>query len=302
MVRDLQVLQLLGMVLLVVSGAAFMLLAHRTGHLSAGLMANIVLLFMVMPLVPWGLREASLVISLVYGLLTLSALSVSGRFDVETLWTLQFLILAAAFTAGVLVARNLHVRKRDIAVRFDLVKAHQELEHLSNVDPMTGAWNRRYLEARFDDLAEQARAEGECLRLAVMDIDHFKQINDTWGHHCGDDILRELSAVFRTHAPGHAHLVRLGGDEFALLQAGDGVEDLVDRCLRHLETNPELLRQTQGRPVTVSVGFAALPPGQPVDLQVLYRAADKDLYVSKRLRKARTAREQAPDERGATFG
>ena len=105
-VRDTQVLYLLGMALLTIAGTAFVLLAHKTGVFSAVLMSSVVLLFMVVPIVPWGLREATLVVVLIYLAFTLSTVTMNSRFGMSTLWILQFLMLGSGMASLTIVARN----------------------------------------------------------------------------------------------------------------------------------------------------------------------------------------------------
>ncbi len=286
-VRELSALNLLGTILLVITGVAIMSMAHRAGSLSAGLMSSIVLLFMVMPLVPWGLREALVVIGLTYLTVTFSSLSVAGRFEPETLWTVQFLIVASAAIASLTIARNTLMRKADIALRYMLEGARRELELVATRDPLTGAWNRRYLEQHFAAIAQAARAERKHLHLAVLDVDAFKALNDTHGHHHGDEVLRRLVQILRDSLPGTAHVLRLGGDEFAVLDTSENFESTVRRCLHHLETDPRLL-EVSGAPVRVSLGFAAVPPQQHADLDLLYRTADGALYEDKDARRRAT--------------
>ena len=261
-----------------------MAVAHRSGSLSAGLLSSIVLLFMVMPLVPWGLREASVVIALIYSMFTVSALSVTGRFQSEMLWTLQFLILASAVIATTVISRATAARKFNIRTRYELEKTHKDLQLISTRDPLTGAWNRRYLKQNFEGIARRAHEDGQDLYLALLDIDTFKQLNDTYGHHYGDDILKRLVQVLRDNLPGTAHVLRLGGDEFAILDSSDDFEEVVRRCLEHLETDPQLLKVT-GAPVRVSTGFAKAAGSEPADLDRLYHAADGDLYARKGARR-----------------
>jgi diguanylate cyclase (GGDEF)-like protein len=283
-VADLSALNLLGMILLVITGVAIMTIAHRTGSLNAGLMSSIVLLFMVMPLVPWGVREASIVVALTYVTFTLSIISVEGRFDSESMWTVQFLILAAATTATLIVGRNTVVRKGEIRTRYDLEGAHRELQLISTRDPLTGAWNRRFLEQNFDEYAQHCHVDQEEVQLALMDIDKFKYFNDTFGHHHGDLILQHLAKVFIDMLPGNTHLIRLGGDEFAIVYRGDDFKRLVSRCLNHLLTDPILLQVSDGEPVTVAVGFAAGGLDKVADITELYKEADEALYEAKKSR------------------
>lgn len=275
-------LYMLGMILLLISAAAVMFLAHAGGSLSPGLMASLVLLFMAMPLVPWGLREALGIVTLTYLLLILSTLSVPGRFDEKTLWALQFLTLASALVAGVLIARNVLTRKDDIHVRFGLETAHEELRLLSARDPLTGAWNRRFLEENLAGFSQKAQEENLAINFTLLDVDAFKLFNDNYGHDHGDALLKSLAAIFMDALPEDAHLVRLGGDEFAVFSIGSDCEKIVRRCLERIESDHDLLKVTGGEPVTISVGSAAIKPSGSIDLPALYRAADQDLYDAKR--------------------
>lgn len=281
-VSELSALNLLGMILLIITGVAIMTIAHRTGSLNAGLMSSIVLLFMVMPLVPWGVREASIVVALTYVTFTLSIMSVEGRFDSQSMWTVQFLILAAATTAMLIIGRNTLIRKGEIRTRYDLEGAHRELQLISTRDPLTGAWNRRFIEQNFDEYAKQCYADRDAVQLALMDIDKFKWFNDTFGHHHGDIILQHLANIFIEMLPGNTHLIRLGGDEFGIVYRGEDFKRLVGRCLNHLLTDPILLQVSDGEPVTVAVGFAAGRKDEVADITELYKEADEALYEAKK--------------------
>jgi diguanylate cyclase (GGDEF)-like protein len=91
------------------------------------------------------------------------------------------------------------------------------LERISLTDPLTLAFNRRYLDRRLSEEIKRSRRFDRPLCLAVIDLDHFKKINDTHGHHCGDALLRETVFIFRTNVREHDIVVRTGGDEFMLL-------------------------------------------------------------------------------------
>jgi len=285
-VSEINSLHLLGTILLVVTGVAIMAVAHRTGSVHSGLLTSVVLLFMVMPLTPWALREAFIIVALTYLIFTVSSLSVGGRFDSEILWTLQFLILASAAIATLMIMRNTAVRRDDIKARYELEIAQEKLQLISTRDPLTGAWNRRYLEQNFVSIASEARREGKLLHLAVLDVDSFKQLNDTHGHHHGDEILRRLVHILVNNLSGTAHVLRLGGDEFAVLDTIGHFEAAINRCLHHLETDPRLL-EIGHTPVRVSAGFASVGPDEDMDCDDLYRRADAALYAQKDLRRSR---------------
>ena len=281
-VNGIPALNLLSTMLLVITSVAIMTIAHQTGTMHAGLMANIVLLFMVMPLMPWGLREAGITALLIYTLFTFSSLSVEGRFTSETLWTMQFLTIASASIAIFTIMRNTLARKNDIRTRYKLENAHRKLQLLSTRDPLTGAWNRRYLDQNFDDIVQTALREHKTLQLAILDVDSFKFLNDTFGHHLGDEVLKRLTTIFLEHLPGNAHLIRLGGDEFAVLYTGENFEELINRCLRHLQTDPALLKAANGMPVLVSRGYASLTEDEMPEFEAVYKRADEQLYEMKK--------------------
>jgi diguanylate cyclase (GGDEF)-like protein len=291
-VKETRVLHLLAMAYLVMSGTAITLVAHQIGSLNIALMSSSVLLIVAIPLMPWGLKEAMGIAFLIYGLFTASTLSVAGRFDTQTLWTLQFLFFASISITLALVARNIGVRKHDIETRFDLEQAQREHELLSLTDPLTGVWNRRFLTLNFDRICNEARAEQCNLKLALLDLDNFKILNDTLGHHCGDEILKGLTATLRENLPGNAYIIRLGGDEFAILYSGKDLESLVHQCLKHIETDPKLMRAAGGKPVKVSAGFAEMTPDSSPNLVELYRLADERLYEVKRSRAAQKSEQR----------
>lgn len=286
MVKETRVLHTLAMTYLVMSGTAIALIAHRMGDFNVGLMGSAVLLIVAIPLVPWGLKEALAICVLVYGLFTFSTTSVSGRFNIQTIWTLQFLFLASSLIACALVARNVRIRKDDIETRFNLEKTQRRHEMLSMTDALTGAWNRRFLDNNFKRLARDAASRGDMLQLALLDIDKFKHHNDSFGHQIGDQILIRLVTILTDELPGNSVVVRMGGDEFAVLFPGLGIAESIEKCLDILRTDPDLLQVTDGMPVTVSAGFAALADDNDFDFAALYRRADAQMYNKKSERPA----------------
>ncbi len=166
LVDDIKALQGLGMVLIVVTALAIILVAHRSGDLGISMMAAIVMLIISVPLVPWALREASIVLGFTVLLLASSLISVPGRFNLESLWLLQLLVLGSLVIVALLVARNTAVRKRDLRARLALDNARKKMELLSLKDHLTGAWNRRYLEHRVsrnrDDVSRSTQDPACC--------------------------------------------------------------------------------------------------------------------------------------------
>ena len=276
-----QVLYLLGTVLLVIIGVGLVLLAHQSGSFSGTLFAAVALLFMVVPMVPWGLRDAALVTLLIYGLFTGSTLAVWGRFTAETLWTLQFLMVSAGVVSLLLVVRAVSARKHHIAARFELERKERELHHLSEIDPLTGAWNRRALEARMPALLREAREQGAELCFAVLDLDHFKRFNDAFGHQRGDHVLQLVCERFRLAlAPGEL-LARMGGDEFvAVLRGPQAAQRLADAALDFENAARALGHAAEATP-RLSAGYTRIGIGRALHLSQAYGEADAALYRAK---------------------
>ncbi|PLY15050.1 MAG: hypothetical protein C0631_07940 [Sedimenticola sp.] len=280
-VNDTKVLYLLGITLIVIVGVAFVLLAHHSQGFTAELFSSVVLLFLLLPLVPWGLREALIIVLLIYLVFTLSTLTVEGRFSNQTLWTLQFVMVGSALTSLTVIARSILVRKHDVLTRFELEKARHRMELLSLKDPLTGAWNRRFLEQRFPEFLEKYREQQQPFHFALIDIDNFKRINDTQGHDYGDLVLKRLVANLVTRFSGGEHLVRVGGDEFALMCDCDPPTVLLQRVSEALKTDPELFGASADIQVSISAGIATFEPQDDISLETIYREADKALYRAK---------------------
>jgi diguanylate cyclase (GGDEF)-like protein len=279
-ISDIKVLYLLGMVLLAVSGLAFVLLAHRYGVFTATLFSTVVLLFMVVPLVPWGLREALLAVGIIYLIFTGSTLSVAGRFAHEALWTLQFLMLSAAVISLALVAFAIVVRKEHLEARFKLTAANEKLAKVSLQDPLTGAWNRRFLEEHFGAIVARHAACGEACALGVLDVDKFKELNDTYGHACGDRVLQRLVKALTQALGADEYVVRIGGDEFVLIMKEETAKPRLERALERFGEREEGFPDLPARP-SVSIGMARVPPEAPIPLREAYLLADKSLYAAK---------------------
>ena len=285
-VNDVRGLQVLGMTFLIIGALAITFLAHEIGDLNVGMMAAVVMLFVAIPIVPWALREASVVVVATYGLMTSSFVSVPGRFEPGALLVLQLLLFGAATVVTFVTARNTLIRKHDIQARFDLENAHDEMQLLSMQDALTSAWNRRFLEEQFPDFAEQCRADGKPVHVAVIDIDDFKGLNDQFGHHIGDEVLVTLAEILVRRLDEDGYLIRLGGDEFQIIYGSDGLEDLIDGAISDLQQSAVAAVLSGRRKITLSAGIVSSEPGGPVVQEDLYKTADSALYAAKTRRPA----------------
>ncbi len=166
----------------------------------------------------------------------------------------------------------------------DLARAQariRELAELSTVDPLTGLRNRRYLDRKFTSELLRRRRYQRALALMLLDLDHFKQLNDSHGHDVGDAVLQEVARVLKEALRVTDVAVRIGGEEFAALLPETPIEGAVlvaERIRRTIAA-----REVNGARVTVSVGVAAVEGRWEGDAAALMRAADQALYRAKRL-------------------
>jgi diguanylate cyclase (GGDEF)-like protein len=279
-VEQLRALYLLAMLLLVVCASSLVLLAQRSGHLHAMLLLSVAVLIMLVPVVPWGLREAAATTGAIYLMFTASTYLSRFRFAALDLWVLQCLMLVAAVISLALVARALGLRKHDLTMRFHLERAQRELTDLVNRDHLTGAWNRRHIERDFDRVVAHHHGAGVPCWFGLFDIDRFKSINDTFGHGCGDEVLRAVRAAFAGLPGDVEYLARLGGDEFALLMCGASAR--VQAALASISANMATPLPGGVTP-TVSLGLVQLPlPDRgALNFDGAYKLADELLYEAK---------------------
>jgi diguanylate cyclase (GGDEF)-like protein len=164
---------------------------------------------------------------------------------------------------------------------YNRMRAH--LADIVETDPLSGCLNRRGFEQQFRrELARAARTQTE-LALVVLDLDHFKQINDTYGHLTGDQVITESGELLRANARAGDIVARTGGEEFAILAPGSGMAGAQHLALRIVEAFRR--REFGGSrriPVTASVGLVAETITDEAVLSDLLARADEALYAAKR--------------------
>lgn len=170
-------------------------------------------------------------------------------------------------------------------------RLHDQLIEHALSDPLTGLPNRRCFELHMEAEASRVHRYGGTCCVALLDVDGFKELNDTLGHSAGDQVLQEVGSLFREHARESDVLCRYGGDEFALLMPNThhrDAWDALDRFRLFVERHPFSLRAARaegrrpsgGGEVTVSVGLAALP-AHATEVNDLLEVADRALYRAK---------------------
>ncbi|WP_319470083.1 diguanylate cyclase [uncultured Pseudodesulfovibrio sp.] len=153
------------------------------------------------------------------------------------------------------------------------------IRDLSYRDPLTRLYNRRYFFENCDDFATQAEAEGKSVIVAMLDIDNFKQFNDTYGHDVGDKVLRTVSSIMESNFPDNAIVARLGGEEFCILAAHPADDDLFGRYdkTRRTVEHSTLRVNDEKLAVTVSIGICT----RRAAVSEMLKKADANLYTAK---------------------
>ncbi len=159
-----------------------------------------------------------------------------------------------------------------------LLEANDKLEALATHDALTGAKNRRAFSEKFDEEWSRARRYGTPLSVVMLDVDKFKQFNDTFGHPAGDEVLKRVASVLMAAVRGTDFLARYGGEEFVVLLPNtdaEGAMILAGRLREKIESAP-----WKERAVTASLGVSSLLPIHKTTADLL-QAADAALYQSK---------------------
>ena len=159
----------------------------------------------------------------------------------------------------------------------------KQFENLSLHDGLTGIYNRRYLEEYLERAFEECKRYGMALSVTMMDIDHFKKVNDTYGHQMGDKVLEKFARRIEGKVRRADMLARYGGEEFAVVSKNtdiDGAVVLADKLRIAVQEKPF---EVDGRNIslTVSFGVAGMQPGTETDATQLLRDADIMLYKAK---------------------
>jgi two-component system cell cycle response regulator len=195
--------------------------------------------------------------------------------------------LTKPFSHAELVAR-LNTGKRVLELERSLKDANEEIRILSITDPLTGTYNRGYLTERLPQEIKRARRYGRVLSIILCDIDHFKKVNDTYGHLVGDRVLKDLAQFIR-HSIRHDvdWTARYGGEEFLIVLPETDVKGASVMAERLQSELSQRVTETQGKKIsiTASFGVAGFGPDTPDEMispEAMINKADKYLYQAKR--------------------
>ena len=159
-----------------------------------------------------------------------------------------------------------------------------ESVELAITDPLTGLHNRRYMQAHLSGLVSQSIDGNTPLSLLIADIDHFKQINDTYGHDVGDAVLAEFANRFRENTRTIDLVCRYGGEEFILVMPGvdfSSSYQIAERLLARVAEKPFRVSPELSVPITASVGLSTIDSASDTP-EIIFKRADNALYAAKR--------------------
>jgi diguanylate cyclase (GGDEF)-like protein len=231
-------------------------------------------------------------------LLVVPFVSFAARF------TTRGTIAGVALTAGILLAATAGVDPHGLwhdpslvlgtlasfvgvaAFGVALMNAEVEVRQDATLDPLTGLSNRKALRMRFDELHRQAELAGSAIGVVVLDIDHFKAVNDTYGHERGDAVLQAVAFELRNALREGELVYRLGGEEFVILLRGD--EALASEPIAERLREAIAAARPTGLALTASLGVSVATDG--VEYATLFAQADAALYEAKRLGRNRVVR------------
>jgi diguanylate cyclase (GGDEF)-like protein/PAS domain S-box-containing protein len=179
---------------------------------------------------------------------------------------------------------NDHIQ-RFAAVERDVtndVERERQLEALAFADPLTKLANRRYFEQTLERELTRSRRQGLPLSLAILDIDRFKFVNDTWGHPIGDRVLIAVARSILHSVRNYDFVARFGGEEFTVLLPGASLADskqVTERICADVRAHAHVIVDTQTIMVTCSAGVTAL--AETDDQETILSRADRALYIAK---------------------
>jgi two-component system cell cycle response regulator len=186
------------------------------------------------------------------------------------------------FDSGELIAR-VKVQLKIKTLQDDLKKSNERLKQLSNTDPLTLIYNRRYMMSVLGKELQRAERKRSHLSIVMIDIDHFKRVNDKYGHQSGDQVLTTLADLSQAGLRSYDFVSRYGGEEFVLTLPETVHEDalMIAERLRARIQNHTYAGSLKGLATTASMGVATYPADGITSVSDLIREADEAMYRAK---------------------
>ncbi len=198
---------------------------------------------------------------------------------------LGVIVLAGVNSFTAEVQSNMELFGHGLALAFRNAITHDQLQRLAANDPLTGIFNRRFGLTRLKDEYHRAVVNSLHIGILIFDIDHFKKVNDTYGHLVGDKVIVRLAQTAKLALREGDVFIRYGGEEFLVVLPGASLVDtrqIADR-IRHLVEDTEIKHNHQVIKVTVSIGGTSCPEREANEITAIIGVADKNLYKAKDL-------------------
>ncbi len=171
-------------------------------------------------------------------------------------------------------------------------RLHAQTQDMATTDPLTALYNRRALDARLECEILRSQRYGKPFSLMMLDIDHFKQVNDTHGHAAGDAVLSQLGAILTRETRDVDVVARYGGEEFVVTLPETTIEptrQVAERIRKKVAETPFVLPHETTVHITVSIGLACFPDAAAGTAEEILGRADRALYISKHLGRNRVS-------------
>lgn len=165
-------------------------------------------------------------------------------------------------------------------LRIENNKLLREVQKLSIIDPLTGIYNRRYFDLYMKKVIPLSKRTNNPLSLIMIDIDHFKKVNDNYGHLCGDEALKHISDIIKSNVRNSDAYIRLGGEEFVIILPRtllDEAQILAERIREAVEQS-DFIYHSEHIPISISLGVSQYEGEQ---VEAFIETADKALYSAK---------------------
>lgn len=206
----------------------------------------------------------------------------------------SILLLSIASLCGIALLNSLLLMlpssRKNLADQSAMSEQTVNLHKQATTDPLTGMHNRRYFEDAMKGYLTEFNKIGSSVGLLILDLDHFKSVNDNYGHDVGDMVLREVALRMQAISREHDIVARLGGEEFAVITPYLSMEKLINVAERY-RAMVEALKVNHGNVIirpTISIGVATSEGGK-LTADDLFKAADKKLYEAKNSGRNRVA-------------
>jgi len=201
----------------------------------------------------------------------------------QLLTAFKKLLYQVSLRNNMLSELNEKLEQKVKARTFELTNANQKLKELAGTDVLTGLLNRRAFMEEAQTKFQLAKRYQRPLSFLMIDIDHFKRVNDTYGHQAGDLVLTEFSKIIKGCLRETDVLGRIGGEEFAVILPETGVDqttELTERLLETIRKTTTVIDADRKISITASIGLATVPP-LSIDVDKVMNEADRALYEAK---------------------